>query len=330
MTAIDPLIARLYRATADVPAAEFRAWALEAVRSELPFDAAIWASGHISTQRFHTRTGVEVDTGLLDDLIVYRDINPISHYLFVDKVQAGEPFDHSFLRERFGQAINMADLMSDREFFQSDIYRLCFQPRGIERILSSLHLHERSGTFSLLSLYRFDRDHPFTDAEKALQQQLLFHLLESERHAFYLRLQAIDPQPGECFALVDNQGNYYQVDPGFLDLIDHFIPSSETQRLPFAIVDGAPKISQLSFHIVQEGDLYIVGVRPTHCLDQLTEREWQVVDGIRSGKTFKTIGKELQLSASTVANHLYRIYRKLGINQRNELLLLCDQIAQSK
>ncbi|MDN3640704.1 helix-turn-helix transcriptional regulator [Simiduia curdlanivorans] len=325
MPAIDKLIARLYRATADVPAAKFRAWALEAVRSELPFDAAIWATGHHSTLKFHTKTCLDVDANILDDLLAWRDINPIGHYFFVDKMQAGANLDLSGLNSRFGQAVTMAELVSDEVFYKSPLYTRCFKPRSIERILSSLHLHERSGTFSLLSLYRFDRDHPFSDAEKALQQQLLFHLLESERHAFYLRLQSLQPQPGECFALTDSEGIYYQVDHGFLDLIQHYNPNAESQQLPKQLLTSDQKINGLTTKCVREGELWVVSARPTHRLDQLTEREWQVVDGVRSGKSFKTIAKELELSASTVSNHLYRIYRKLGINHRNELLQLCAE-----
>lgn len=322
MPALDPLIARLYRATADVPAARFRAWALEAIRSELPFDGAAWGTGHLASLRFHTRTCLQVDEGLFDDLLTYRDINPLGHYFSANTLQPGQAIPQQ-VADRLGKAVAMTDLQDDAEFYGSDIYRLCFQPRRIARILSSLHLHQRSGIFTLLSLYRFDRDHPFTEAEKAIQQQLLFHLLESERHAFYLRLQAARPEAGECFALVDSAGHYYQVDPDFLDLLD--AQHSGDTRLPFPPAQAPEKLGGLALRTEREGELWVVGIRPEHPLDQLTEREWQVVAGVRSGKTFKTIGRELGLSPSTVANHLYRIYRKLGVDNRNGLLALCQQ-----
>lgn len=321
MPALDPLIARLYRATADVPAARFRAWALEAIRSELPFDGAAWGTGHLASLRFHTRTCLQVDEGLFDDLLTYRDINPLGHYFSATVLQPGQAVPQQ-LAERLGRAVSMTDLQGDAEFYESDIYRLCFQPRRIERILSSLHLHQRSGIFTLLSLYRFDRDHPFSDREKALQQQLLFHLLESERHAFYLRLQAAKPETGERFALVDQAGHYYQVDPDFFELLD--TEADTGPGLPFAPAQAPAKFGRLAVRAEQEGELWVVGIRPEHPLDQLTEREWQVVAGVRGGKTFKTIGRELGLSPSTVANHLYRIYRKLGIDNRNALLALCQ------
>lgn len=318
MPQLDALIARLYRATADVPASDFRTWALEAVRSEIPFDGAVWGTGHVSALHFHTRTCLQVDEALFDDLLALKHLNPIGHFFAADNLVPGQqpPAD---LRARFGQAISMADLIDDAQFYESEIYRRCFQPRGIERILSSLHLHDRTGIYTLLSLYRFDRDYPFTTAEKALQQQLLFHLLESERHAFDLRLKASEPQPGEQFALVDEAGHYHQASAEFLDLLP------DKSQLPFFPADAPAQSGSLRVRTEREGELWVVGLRPEQLWDQLTEREMQVVNGVASGKTFKTIGKEIQLSPSTVANHLYRVYRKLGLNSRNQLLALMQQ-----
>lgn len=326
MTGIDPLIARLYRATAEVPAADFRRWALETVRSELPFDAAIWGTGHESTLQFHTHTTLDVDPSLFDDLLAHRHINPISQFFFVD-ARSETPVQPP----RFGQAVAMSDLMPDEDFFSSAIYQKVFKPRGISRILSSLHLHERSGIFTLLSLYRFDAKHRFSDQEKAQQQQLLFHLLESERHAFYLRLQSERMRTGEHFALVDSQGIYQQMDSGFLDLLEHYVPPVKpgVPRLPFTLQSDTLAIKGLRVRFIEEGELMLVGIHPEHPLDQLTEREWDVVNGVSSGKTFKTIARELALSPSTVANHLYRVYNKLGINSRNELLALCESHSAS-
>jgi DNA-binding NarL/FixJ family response regulator len=48
-------------------------------------------------------------------------------------------------------------------------------------------------------------------------------------------------------------------------------------------------------------------------------REQQVVEGVTQGLSFKQIAKKLELSPSTVSNHLYRIYQKLNINNRSQL-----------
>ena len=87
----------------------------------------------------------------------------------------------------------------------------------------------------------------------------------------------------------------------------------------------------VSFHINHyislsnnRGDLFKLTVRAKSQLDDLTLREKQVIEGICQGNTFKQIAKNLSLSPSTVSNHLYRIYLKLGIHSRNQLIALAS------
>lgn len=53
----------------------------------------------------------------------------------------------------------------------------------------------------------------------------------------------------------------------------------------------------------------------------LSRREQQVVPLVAEGLTNKEIAKKLSLSEHTVKNHLFRIYEKLGISSRVELIL---------
>jgi two-component system, NarL family, nitrate/nitrite response regulator NarL len=53
----------------------------------------------------------------------------------------------------------------------------------------------------------------------------------------------------------------------------------------------------------------------------LTSRELQVVQCVLSGKTNKATAKELHLSEHTVKNYLFRVFEKLGVSNRVELLL---------
>jgi DNA-binding CsgD family transcriptional regulator len=53
----------------------------------------------------------------------------------------------------------------------------------------------------------------------------------------------------------------------------------------------------------------------------LTKREEQIVRMVAEGLPNREISKSLGLSPHTVKNHLFRIYNKLGISNRAELLL---------
>jgi DNA-binding NarL/FixJ family response regulator len=53
----------------------------------------------------------------------------------------------------------------------------------------------------------------------------------------------------------------------------------------------------------------------------LTEREEQIVQLVAEGMPSREIALKLKVSAHTVKNHLFRIYEKLGVSTRSELIL---------
>lgn len=213
----------------------------------------------------------------------------------------------------------MADVMPDEAFYQSNIYHRCFEPYDIERVLSSGHLQVRSGIFTILSLYRFDRDQTFSPDEKALQNRILFHLLSAASHNAFMHLkQQRIQQPGRFAAICDQHGYIYEAEPEFIELIDQSFPNRPPNRLPSDLEQSTN--TGLAFSRQAVGDLFCVEVWPKGALDILTEREQDVVDGVCQGQTFKEIARGLGLSPSTVSNHLYRIYNKLNVNSRSELI----------
>lgn len=59
--------------------------------------------------------------------------------------------------------------------------------------------------------------------------------------------------------------------------------------------------------------------------NSLSKREQEIARLILKGETKKTIEEKLFISAHTVKNHIYNIYKKLGINNRLQLLNLMQQ-----
>lgn len=91
-------------------------------------------------------------------------------------------------------------------------------------------------------------------------------------------------------------------------------------------------------HRVQAGEIWtdhnqlewivktLVATKPTHVVNAngkrlLTPREEQIVRMVAEGLPNSEISKELGVSPHTIKNHLYRIYEKLGVSNRVELLL---------
>jgi DNA-binding CsgD family transcriptional regulator len=58
----------------------------------------------------------------------------------------------------------------------------------------------------------------------------------------------------------------------------------------------------------------------------ITERELEIMRLIAAGKSNQDIGDELYISANTVRNHIYHIYKKLGIKSRYELINLLSDL----
>lgn len=70
-----------------------------------------------------------------------------------------------------------------------------------------------------------------------------------------------------------------------------------------------------------------IGTAPNAGVETLTDAERRVLDEVAKGLTNDQIARRLHLSSKTVANHLYRVYRKLGVASRTEAtrqLLLRD------
>ncbi len=61
--------------------------------------------------------------------------------------------------------------------------------------------------------------------------------------------------------------------------------------------------------------------RTSACSQSLSERELQVLRWLGQGLTNKQIAARLEISASTVKNHLANIYQKLNVHSRVEALL---------
>lgn len=314
---LNQFIAKLYVATSKIELSEYREWALDQLLELIDYDAVIWSNGHQQTIQFHNNTLVNVPESLTQSLLEHLSINP-----FIDKL-----FDN------LGLPIDMQDLMTDEEFYGSEIYLKCFKPHGIERILSSIHLDERTGLFTLLTLYRFERDKPFSIQDKQMQKHVLYHLLTAAEHALFLQLEHIDDHHTKTHknshkAICDNQGYFHQVQTSFIDLLARYYFKDDANnrllKFPFTLdlALQSYEVDGLQVELKPFNDLIIIEIWPQGPLDSLSVRELEIVTILAKGLTFKEAAKELALSPSTVSNHLYRIYQKLNIGSKSELFKL--------
>lgn len=138
----------------------------------------------------------------------------------------------------------------------------------------------------------------------------------SARRARALLCAAADPDQADC--LLDEAASIFDPELDAFDrartLMDkarictdpHGRNRARTEALyGFRRLGASPWAARL------EGDEY-------PGLGGLTDAERRILDEVARGLTNQQIAKRLHLSAKTVANHLYRAYRKLGVSSRTE------------
>lgn len=307
---VDRFIGHLYRSALSVPPESYRAWAMQQWQEVVPFDGAIWASGTVRHWAFHTSTTIGLPEEFTPMLEETRDCNPMVPAML----------------RHLDEPVDMRSVLPDVQFFRSPVYLRCFKRFGITRILSTGHIDSRSGLFSLLSIYRRDRHRPFSEAECVQQRRASFHLFNTASHAFFLHLlRSHQERPTEsAAAAVDSEGLFHEVQPRFVELLDEFFPERDPAALPFQLPPCGQTQMQKGLCLRAEplANLRLIYIWPAGPLDRLTARERQIVYAVAHGLSFKQAARRIGIAPSTVANHLYRIYRKLGVASRCELATL--------
>jgi two-component system, NarL family, response regulator LiaR len=105
----------------------------------------------------------------------------------------------------------------------------------------------------------------------------------------------------------------------------------ELDSLPRALrgaLDGEAAISRrLAMQLVEQYRATPrggAGMRPVR--SPLTDREWEVLDLLGSGTTTDGIARELVLSSETVRSHMKNVYRKLGVNSREDAVQAASRL----
>lgn len=309
MNRLDTFIANIYRAVQFRGTEGFREATLRSLGVLVPFDGALWGSGNFISKEFHSSILMGMHEDYPHALEKTSEINPIL----------------PVLASNIGRAVNMSSACPDEEFFQSEIYRRCFSKYGVERVLSIVDLDSRTNIYTLISLYRSDREQVFTESERELFERAAYHMVHAAMHAFFLHIAAeSDANPEISAAICDRHGMFYQAMPEFTDLLEQHFPDSRTDHLPFAIPAPGKRALHNGLCIESQpyADLSCVRIWEERPTDTLPKRDREIVNGVCRGMTFKEIARELELAPSTVSNRLYRIYRKLGVTSRASLAKL--------
>jgi len=149
-------------------------------------------------------------------------------------------------------------------------------------------------------------------------------------------LHALGRASRGCSALIDERGAIYVASQRFRELIGAQYGNAEFAVLPFPLPvqtleegGGDFSLQGVHFRLNREGNLFLLHARRPHPLDGLSPREQEIARALGQGKTFKTVARDYDIAISTVANHASRIYKKLGLYRREDLVGLLRNAATS-
>ena len=208
---------------------------------------------------------------------------------------------------------------------KEDILPFVFLPVDIPQFFD-IGVHDQAGMIDALSLHRFDSC-SFSAEERAAFASLAPKLVEERREKYLESFMKKDPESCRHRAVSDEKGLLIAVDEGFLNLMKKEWPRWRGPILPEAvqgIFGGKCRYSgkRLVIDATHSNGLLFLRARQNLPVDALTCREHEIARAYASGQSAKEIGKQLNLSPSTVGNHLTAIYKKLGICDKSELAVL--------
>jgi DNA-binding NarL/FixJ family response regulator len=129
-----------------------------------------------------------------------------------------------------------------------------------------------------------------------------------------------------CVVLMDNRGHHLLVDAfraGARGVVFrsettlHLVESLRSVRAG-KVWAGAAEIEQMMNALVTAVPLHMVAANGN---ELLTERQKSIVALVAEGLSNREIAQQLRLSEHTVKNYLFRIFDKLGVSSRAELII---------
>jgi DNA-binding CsgD family transcriptional regulator len=321
------LIYRLYELAVLHGPMQYRTLAAGLCGELLEFDAVFWGILHSETPVPASLWQQRVRGGFLADL------EPPDWQAFEDALFEGGSANGNTL---------LATISPGRgELARLSTVRGHFREAGMAQGLALRSPHPARNIHSLILFMRREGKPAFGAEDLARLQPLAPHLggaltlaLRSLANVDQL-LQSLGRPSRHSAGILDDHGMLLEADDQFRSLLRNHFPDWQSGHMPFALppLDRAgveePVVGGLHVRGTRKDGLTVLHLREVNPMDLLSPRERDVVRAIASGLTLKSIGKRLDISPSTVANHAARIYAKLGIHSRDRLVEMLKLLNKS-
>jgi DNA-binding CsgD family transcriptional regulator len=314
LSALSTIALELHRACRKEAVDAFQRWALERLRTQVPFDAALWASGAFDEAGrpvVHNMVLVDRPPELMadyelvkyDDLLARRNVANQGVALFENSIAQNPAWSREVV----------AYLAKWR----------------IAHALSCITVDPLTRLSTAIALWRDPGSPPYREDERELFEALMPHFIETYAACRIARLdRPVSQPPGTPFvdAIADELEHLQVAPPDFLRLLRAEWPEWHGPRLPEPIrhlVRRGAAVRyvgrRIALRATRMNDVFLLQARERHSADALSDRELEVARLCATGSTYKEIAQRLDISPATVRNHLSSVFAKLQIGKQSEL-----------
>ena len=317
MNVLCGLILELYRAAKETPVDEFQELALALVKAQTPFRTAFWGTGEMTKDGLVTHSAHlhNEPSEMLTDWVSINCHDPVIDDLVANpgRVQIYHP--------------------PTRHAAPKHAIVLDYTKRyGHLNCMSVTTMSKTHPLGQWLSLYRADQHNHFAQADGRILEQIMPHLIEAleiNRMLGQVPLIHTDSGMTGTRAIARADGSLYHCGKKFTELLLEVWPEWKGGCLPAELMSALHSTREtiLADHAIAIstsalGNMLLLKIRRISPLHILSQRELEVAKLYGQGKSYKEIGLLLNISPATVRNFLARIYTKLDIGKKVELVSL--------
>jgi len=309
-------ILALYREARSGTTNDYKDWAMQRYQALVSMRATSWVNGVLTEQGpvFHEARSLGVPDQYWDAfgplVAAERNLDPLGPLMFANPG---------------------CSFITDPSFFPDEFVQTIHRPFNIEWALSGLFIDRHTGLFSAVCWYRDPSMAPFTEADRALHEQLLPHWMEGlglHRVGMAARELEVASVPGRTIALAAADGAIHHAQPQFGELLAQEFPAWRGNALPPPLLD-ALRGAAARF----DGHHLRAGRRITHdgaWLVQLERRDGSAAERARDAKETlldqATHALHEEQRRQAVANERRRIMRELHDGVGSQLVGLLNLV----
>lgn len=165
-----------------------------------------------------------------------------------------------------------------------------------------------------IELIRTLNSREYSQNDKRLFELIFPHLVEGLSMVLMNNLKG--RSSGQAMGIIDVNRRIIEADHNFLSLFSPKIKNNYLLLNTDLINNKQPcSMNNIDLTIYRVSDFYVI-YADIEKKQELTKQEHKVITFLSKGSTNKEIAMELNLSASTVNNHLTHIFKKLNVNNR--------------